>query len=184
MTEPSNHNRVAIFVDGGNLVKSAAEAHLPVDLAFLKNRLAGDRTVVLSLYFGSYKRYPAERDEVFETAASEAGFELRLRPLKVEFFGLKVPRGARVQVTSESGFDPRMYREKGVDVALVTEMLSRAWDNAYDIAILVSGDGDSVGAVKELIHRGKEVEVVMFPHSVSRELKSVSQFVDLVQLLS
>ncbi len=176
--------RVAIFVDGANLFKSAAELRVPIDFAFLKKRLSANRNLVSATYFGSYKPEPTEDDDLLQTAIREAGFDLVLRPLKVEYFPLKAPPGARVQVTYESGFDPRMYREKGVDVALVTEMLSRAWDDAYDVAVLVSGDGDYVRAVRELIRHAKNVEVVSFLHSASRELRGSAKFVDLAQLLS
>ncbi len=90
-------NRIAIFVDGANLFKSAREQRIKLDYGMLKRRLAGDREVVLALYFGSYKREPlgpeeTTREEAFEAMVREAGFELRLRPLKAEPFGMRVPR--------------------------------------------------------------------------------------------
>jgi uncharacterized LabA/DUF88 family protein len=42
--------------------------------------------------------------------------------------------------------------EKGVDTAIVTDLLGLAWERAYDAAILVSSDADFIPAV-ELIHR-------------------------------
>jgi len=32
--------------------------------------------------------------------------------------------------------------EKGVDVTLATDLLRMGWMNLYDVAVLVSGDGD------------------------------------------
>ena len=37
--------------------------------------------------------------------------------------------------------------EKGVDIALATDLLAYAWENVYDVAVLVSGDEDYSGAV-------------------------------------
>ena len=40
--------------------------------------------------------------------------------------------------------------EKGVDTAICTDLLSLAWATGYDLAILVSADGDYVPAVQLL----------------------------------
>src|SRR5205823_992680 len=44
--------------------------------------------------------------------------------------------------------------EKGVDAAIVTDMLSLAWQNAYDVAVLVSSDADFVPAVERIQTQG------------------------------
>lgn len=45
--------------------------------------------------------------------------------------------------------------EKGIDVALVVDMLCMAFRNAYDVAILVGGDSDYRTAVEEIKRWGK-----------------------------
>jgi ferredoxin len=47
--------------------------------------------------------------------------------------------------------------EKGVDAAMVTDMLSLAWQDAYEVAILVSNDADFVPAVERVQERGVKV---------------------------
>lgn len=47
--------------------------------------------------------------------------------------------------------------EKGVDTAIVTDLLSLAWQDAYDIAIIVSSDADFVPAAIRLQERGLKV---------------------------
>lgn len=47
--------------------------------------------------------------------------------------------------------------EKGVDAALVTDLLSLAWQRAYDVAVLVSGDADYVPAVEYVQSQGLKV---------------------------
>ncbi len=183
-------NRISIFVDGANLYKSASERKVRLDYPLLKRRLEGNREVVSALYFGSYKRDPPDpdealRDEAFQAMVREAGFEVRLRPLKVEYFGLRVPRGVEFQMKAGEGVDTRTYREKGVDVALVTEMLIQAWDDVYDTGVLVSGDNDYAAAARGIIKHGKQVEIVSFLHSAGRELiESATRFVELQKLLS
>lgn len=47
--------------------------------------------------------------------------------------------------------------EKGVDTAIVTDLLSLAWEGAYDVAILVSCDSDLVPGVERLQEKGLKV---------------------------
>lgn len=47
--------------------------------------------------------------------------------------------------------------EKGVDAALVTDLLSLAWQRAYEVAVLVSGDSDYIPAVEYVQNQGLKV---------------------------
>jgi uncharacterized LabA/DUF88 family protein len=47
--------------------------------------------------------------------------------------------------------------EKGVDALIVTDMISLAWENSYDMAVLASSDRDLIPAVKYLSGKGKKV---------------------------
>ena len=47
--------------------------------------------------------------------------------------------------------------EKGVDTAIVTDLLSLAGEEAYDVAILVSSDADHIPAVEWIQAHGRKV---------------------------
>ena len=47
--------------------------------------------------------------------------------------------------------------EKGVDTSIVTDLLSLAWEGAYDLAILVSSDADFIPGVDRLQEKGIKV---------------------------
>lgn len=47
--------------------------------------------------------------------------------------------------------------EKGVDTSIVTDMLSLAWEGAYEVALLVSSDKDFIPAVENLQNRNFKV---------------------------
>lgn len=53
--------------------------------------------------------------------------------------------------------------EKGIDTAIVTDMIRLAWEQAYDIAVLVSSDSDFVPAVQFLDLRGRKIVQAGFP---------------------
>jgi len=54
--------------------------------------------------------------------------------------------------------------EKGVDVQIASHLLTFAFDNQYDTAILVSHDGDFAPVVAEVLRLNKRVENAEFPH--------------------
>lgn len=65
-----------------------------------------------------------------------------------------------------------IFEEKGVDVNLAVDMLSGAYQDRYDTAILVSSDGDFAPLVNEVKRRSKRVEYVYFPRTTkSRALQ-------------
>lgn len=53
--------------------------------------------------------------------------------------------------------------EKGIDTAIVTDMISLAWENAWDVAILISSDRDFIPVVDFLSTKGRRVINVYFP---------------------
>lgn len=73
--------------------------------------------------------------------------------------------------------DPRVFkknnndRSKRVDITLATEMLSHAFNNNYDVAVLVAGDEDYVPLVQEIKRSGKQVALWFFEDGLSKHLK-------------
>lgn len=53
--------------------------------------------------------------------------------------------------------------EKGVDTHIATDMIRLAWENAYDLAVLVTSDSDLVPAAKFLNLKGRKVIQAGFP---------------------
>lgn len=59
--------------------------------------------------------------------------------------------------------------EKETDINLATHMVAKGFQNAYDIAVLVSGDTDYIKVVETLHNIGKIVVIAHFKHqNVSR----------------
>jgi uncharacterized LabA/DUF88 family protein len=61
-------------------------------------------------------------------------------------------------------------QQKGVDVLIAIDMLRFAIKDNYDVAILVSGDGDFTDIVRLVKDEGRRVEIVTFPDTRSRDL--------------
>lgn len=65
------------------------------------------------------------------------------------------------------------FRVKGDDIYLAVDMVSMAYEDRYDIAVVVSGYGDFVPAIKKVQKLGKSVENAYFSISSSNHLKQV-----------
>lgn len=55
------------------------------------------------------------------------------------------------------------FGEKGVDTRIATDMIKFAWEDAYDIALLVSADRDFEPVVDFLKAKGKTIIHGAFP---------------------
>jgi len=62
------------------------------------------------------------------------------------------------------------YRQKGVDILMAIDMLTKAYENHYEIAILVAGDGDFVDLVEAVKDTGKRVYGAYIPNNISDKL--------------
>ena len=65
----------------------------------------------------------------------------------------------------------RKPRQKGVDVQLAVDMLVGAFEEAYDVAVLLAGDADFVPVVEEVKRHGVLVVVAAEPRSMSENLR-------------
>lgn len=99
------------------------------------------------------------------------------------FYYTTVPGGSEAITETEEalwrlGFTPRVFHRrrnraaKGIDISLARDMLSNAFDDNYDVAVLVAGDADYVPLVEEVKRRGKIVFLWFFEQSgLSPELR-------------
>lgn len=73
--------------------------------------------------------------------------------------------------------------EKGVDIRLATELLAQAFNDSYDTAFLVSGDGDFVRAIDYVQGLGKRVVIASWAENISTDLKRDSdEYIELDEM--
>ena len=77
-----------------------------------------------------------------------------------------VPGVTVVKVPSTSG-----AIEKKVDINISIDIISLAYEDAYDTAVLASSAGDFIPVVKKVKELGKIVEVWAFKYSLAYALK-------------
>jgi len=154
-------DRLAIFIDGSNLYHALRSNLGRYDLNFAEfaSKLCGLRRL-FRIYYYNVLQDPGQRAEGYREQ-QEFLNALRETPyLEVRLGGTKLAQGIPV--------------EKGIDVMLATDLLQFAWNDLYDVAVLVSGDSDFAYALQAVKNMGKHVEVAYFESSVSRDLLDVA----------
>jgi uncharacterized LabA/DUF88 family protein len=73
------------------------------------------------------------------------------------------------------GFSSEVFKKstksakaKGIDIALTKDMLSNAFLNNYDVAVLITGDADYVPVLSEVKRLGKLVYVLAFVEGAAK----------------
>ena len=154
-------NRIAIFIDGSNLYHALRSNFKRHDLNFtdFTARLCGSRRLFRIYYYNVLQdqvQWPEgyrEQQEFFDILRKTPYLEVRLG-------GTKMTQGVSV--------------EKGIDIMLATDLLYFAWNDCYDVALLVSGDSDFAYALQAVKNMGKHVEVAYFERGISKDLLSVA----------
>lgn len=142
--------RVALFIDGSNLYNGMREnlSNTRVNLQALIKQLLGPRELFRTYYYNA----PLTDDYDTELREGQQRFFESLR--RIPYVTVRLGRLHRRHDGS--------LVEKGIDVAIAVESLGLAYENAYDTAILVSGDSDYVELVEAVKRRGKHIECAMF----------------------
>lgn len=70
---------------------------------------------------------------------------------------------SKTEKCPQCGADMRGTEEKGIDTRIATDLVSLAWEKAYDVAVLVSADQDFVPAAEYLQNKGIKVIHGGFP---------------------
>lgn len=150
-----SNTRVMVFIDGSNLFWACRQRSISIDYSKLVQFLVGNRTLVRSYYYGATKVPPDAAQIGFYEKLRFGGFEVVTKPLvKRLSWASLASTGVRVQVIKEE--------EKGVDVAMVTDMLAMGYKNAYDVAISVGADADFENAIREIKQIPRRVEIAAF----------------------
>jgi uncharacterized LabA/DUF88 family protein len=150
--------RVVIFIDGSNFYFGCVDLirKAKIDFYKLSQYLSKNRTLIRTYYYNA--PLIKEKDEARYKSQQRFFERLKVTPYLELRLGRLVDRNG-------------VLVEKGIDVNIAIDMLTLAWNNVYDTAILISGDGDFTSAVKSVKDKGKHVENAYFKNSQSNALR-------------
>lgn len=156
---------VAVFIDGSNFynkLKDLGIRHTPsFDYRGLAEWLAHGRTVVsCGYYIGVVRAKPGD-------TKAEA-----MKNQQVNLFNNL--QSKRQHIVVHRGYIMEhhgVFYEKGVDVKIAVDLLTGAYENGYDTAIVLSSDTDLIPAIQKVRALGKTVEYIGFAHRPSLGLQ-------------
>ena len=154
--------RVMAFIDGSNFFGSCRDFRpgLKIDFEKLSQALVkhcGGDQYQGTYYYGSYPPTTPDTSEADKKRLEKQFRFFEALDYLIGFTVRKFPRKTRQAKCGSCGTPVKYTIEKGLDSSIVTEMLSLAWEDAYDVAVLVSDDADLVPAVQFLNRIGKKV---------------------------
>jgi uncharacterized LabA/DUF88 family protein len=141
-------DRVAVFIDGSNLYKglvSTLGTDYRLDFISFVSALAAGRSLLRAYYYNA----PLPNEDPAAKAHQSFLNYLKRVPYVMVRLGRLERRG--------EGFI-----EKGVDIQIAIDMLKLAYADAYDVAVLVSGDGDFAEVLRVIQDMGKQAENTTF----------------------
>ena len=158
-----NRKRVMIFIDGSNLYYSLKDLKInKINFESLIGLLVGSDVLVSTYYYNASLNRGFNEEKYWE---QQKFFDI-LR--KISNFNVVLCKMRKHRRNGECYFDV-----KGDDVNLAVDLISGAYENLYDIAIIVSGDEDFVPAIKKVQNLGKIVINAYFKSTSSNYLKKI-----------
>lgn len=159
-----DRGRTIVYFDNSNIFKSQQAAGWRIDAKKLVAMLEVGGPIWQTYFFAAVTDPPRYAQTNFYRMLKE-----ELRWETVVF-----PLGRKTVECRDCGAKRTVPKEKGVDVALATTMLTHAHAKAFDTAIVVSGDKDYLGTVKAVKSLGLRVEIASFRRALSVELAQES----------
>jgi uncharacterized LabA/DUF88 family protein len=154
-----------VFIDGGNLyagVKFGLNLQKSVNIDSLVKKLVLERRLVRAYYYTTPSPRPSSpQGKAHQRFLDKLGWveNLQFR------LGRIVPRRHTIECPKcQEAFEYNVYTQKGVDTRIAVDMVTLAVRDAYDTAILISGDSDLAEAVNYIREQtNKTVENACVP---------------------
>jgi len=145
--------RITIFIDNSNIFKGFQKYNVHADYEKLKALIIRGRKLdAIYLYEGVVYPLSPEKKRWYELLSDRSGYIIKTSFDKI--------------VNNEA-------IEKKVDINIAIDVVSLAYEDAYDTAVMVTGDGDFLPVVKKIKDLGKDVELWAFKYSLSNAMREL-----------
>lgn len=179
------NTKVAIFVDGKNFYEGLRASGLTNKIDFkamsdyVVNKVHGVVLTGLHYFTGiepiNHNSDVEEKEKEKEQRKSGLDGFLSFLETQPGCFVYRFPRRVRRGNCEKCGHEHSYTEEKAVDTSLVATMIRQAAIDAFDAAVLCSGDADHTPALEALRDLGKPTWVATFAcHGLSRRLRQAA----------
>jgi uncharacterized LabA/DUF88 family protein len=152
--------RIGLFIDGANVYAAAKRLGWNFDHRKILDYFAGMGRLYNAYYYTAVPSSIDDKQKRFIDALTYMGYTVRTKVLK--------------ESTDDHG---EMHRHANLDIEIVTDLLVAM--DLYDVAVLLTGDGDFERPAEVLRARGKRVVVASIPEMTSYELRNAAdEYID------
>ena len=157
-----DNKKAAIFIDGSNLYHNLKRFNIKTKIEEIIKKVETKREVTDIFY------YTALLDKLVDEERYKKHKRFLDKINKIPNFHI-ILCDLRKATLKDGSVD---FTIKGDDVYLATDLIKGAYENLYDVAIIVSGDADFIPAIKLVQKNGKKVINAFFPKSSSYLLRN------------
>lgn len=158
--------RIAIFIDGSNLYHCLKRLNVKIDFQKLIDILLRKRELVGVFYYTTLLNIEENEEKYWEHQRFLDKLQ-QIPKFNVILCNLKKIR------QKDGSFQ---YFIKGDDARLIHDFIVGAYEDLYDVAIIVSGDEDFQPMIKTAQKKGKRVGNAFFNSSASSLLRDTCNF--------
>lgn len=162
----ANNKRIMIFIDAEYVIQNLRDMRGMRSAVRLKNIqwnniinwIVDGRDLVRCNYYSA----ELSKEENKQTYKDQHDYLVDLKS-KIPFLQLKLGRLVKYG---------KVWVQKGIDIKIATDLLTKAFNDHYDVAALVTGDSDFAELITDVKERyGKHVELYTFNRTVQEVLK-------------
>ncbi len=146
----TSKKRVSLFIDHANLFHIIKEKDIRIDYVRFRALIAENRSLTKAYVYMGVHDFLFHKKKKFIKYLMKNNFEVQTVPIKVDDTGRK--------------------RQTRIDICIYQDMTKLAETNAYDIAVLATGNGALYLAANRVKQLNKEVEIYSFKSSLARSL--------------
>lgn len=172
--EIETKKRVALYIDGSNFYHKLKELGIKNTTYFnysgFANWLSRGRQIISKRYYVGVIRAKGDNEKSQQLRRQQQRLFNHLTSPQQNFI---IKKGHLMNTSGK-------YHEKGVDVKIAVDLIVGAYENLYDVAILVSSDTDLIPAIKKVRHLGKKIEYIGFAHKPSLAMQKYANLSRLV----
>jgi uncharacterized LabA/DUF88 family protein len=152
--------RIGLFIDGANVYAAAKRLGWNFDHRKILDHFASQGRLYNAYYYTAVPASIDDKQKRFIDALTYMGYTVRTKALK--------------ESTDDHG---ETHRHANLDIEIVTDLLSTS--PLYDVAVLLTGDGNFERPAEVLRSQGKRVVVASIPEMTSYELRNAAdEYID------
>lgn len=153
--------RTICFIDNSYIFRGSYKHQWRVDFRKLIQAVSKGGTIWQTYFFASEEEPPnSDQTSLYKYLKLALHFEVHLYPLR-----------KRQMRCNSCGNEWSSYSEKAAAIGMAGLLVSLAYNDAFDTAVLVTGDSDFLEPIRLVKTLGKRVELAAWRDSIAQDLE-------------